>query len=72
MDLSWTNMKSLEQFHLTLTRLFAKLAVKNGGLEYPHYTKGSCEMYPLRGNKPHAVLFDGADCVWYENENFSH
>lgn len=42
---------------------------KNGGMKYPHFTKGSCEMYPSPLTKPNAVLFEGADCDWYENEN---
>nr|WP_308742095.1 hypothetical protein [uncultured Anaerocolumna sp.] len=41
---------------------------KNGGMRYPHYTKGSCEMYPSPSTKPHDVLFEGADCVFYEKE----
>jgi hypothetical protein len=24
--------------------------------------------YPMTGNKPHDILFDGAKCIWYENE----
>jgi len=39
-----------------------------GGLQYPHYTKGSCEIYPEPGIKPMAVLFEGAECEFYKPE----
>jgi hypothetical protein len=42
---------------------------KNGGMKYPHYTKGCCEKYPSPlFTKPHDVLFEGADCEYYEPE----
>lgn len=41
---------------------------KNGGQQYPHFTKGSCEIYPSPLSKPHDVLFEGADCPFYMKE----
>lgn len=45
-------------------------AFKNGGgMEYPHYTKSYCDIYPKPGRgKPHIVLFEGADCEFYTPE----
>lgn len=45
-------------------------AYKNGGgLKYPHYTKGNCEMYPYPESKPFEVLFRGAKCLYYKPED---
>ena len=41
---------------------------KNGGQEYPHYTKGSCEIYPEPQTKPNDVLFNGGYCPYYIKE----
>ena len=32
------------------------------------YTYGQCDIYEYPDTKPYAVLFEGADCEYYEKE----
>ena len=50
-------------------------AFKNGGGYKivgfsPHYTKSVCIKYPFPQSKPLTVLFEGADCIFYEEERY--
>lgn len=42
---------------------------KNQGQSYPHFTKAHCGIYREDiTTKPMNILFDGANCVFYESE----